>query len=275
MGAARLRPPSASSPRARPAPAPLGIGDRLFPHLGNPGYDVTRVRPRLHLPRQQQQAAATPSPRSTPGRPSGWNRSTSTSPTARSRSVEVNGAPAEFAQRGRGPGRHARRAPSPGRPDCGSPCGTPATRRRPRTPERLGAHRATGWPWPTRPTPRTGSSRATTTPPTRRCFTFRVTAPDGIHGRGQRAAGWRRPRTRGPPPGRTGPSTPWPPSWPRCPSAAPPSSHRERAARAARTRRGARRGPREAGALAEEDARADRVDGAEGRRATPSRRTEC
>ncbi|MFE9823872.1 M1 family metallopeptidase [Streptomyces sp. NPDC005791] len=23
-----------------PAPAPLGIGDRLFPHLGNPGYDV-------------------------------------------------------------------------------------------------------------------------------------------------------------------------------------------------------------------------------------------
>ncbi|MFI8293937.1 M1 family metallopeptidase [Streptomyces sp. NPDC085614] len=25
---------------ALPAPAPLGIGDRLFPHLGNPGYDV-------------------------------------------------------------------------------------------------------------------------------------------------------------------------------------------------------------------------------------------
>lgn len=23
-----------------PAPEPLGIGDRLFPHLGNPGYDV-------------------------------------------------------------------------------------------------------------------------------------------------------------------------------------------------------------------------------------------
>lgn len=25
---------------ALPAPAPLGIGDPLFPHLGNPGYDV-------------------------------------------------------------------------------------------------------------------------------------------------------------------------------------------------------------------------------------------
>ncbi|MFE0224912.1 M1 family peptidase, partial [Streptomyces albidoflavus] len=26
---------------AAPPPQPLGIGDPLFPHLGNPGYDVT------------------------------------------------------------------------------------------------------------------------------------------------------------------------------------------------------------------------------------------
>lgn len=31
--------PSACSPPAAPA-EPLGVGDRLFPHLGNPGYDV-------------------------------------------------------------------------------------------------------------------------------------------------------------------------------------------------------------------------------------------
>ncbi|MDT3400159.1 M1 family metallopeptidase [Streptomyces sp. B1866] len=31
---------SAPSGAAPPAPEPLGIGDRLFPHLGNPGYDV-------------------------------------------------------------------------------------------------------------------------------------------------------------------------------------------------------------------------------------------
>ncbi|MEU8519350.1 M1 family metallopeptidase [Streptomyces sp. NBC_01216] len=50
----RLRPPRARWPRsaavlavsagllaaALPAPPPLGIGDPLFPHLGNPGYDV-------------------------------------------------------------------------------------------------------------------------------------------------------------------------------------------------------------------------------------------
>lgn len=29
---------------AAPPPQPLGIGDPLFPHLGNPGYDVTADR---------------------------------------------------------------------------------------------------------------------------------------------------------------------------------------------------------------------------------------
>ncbi|MGW4029409.1 M1 family metallopeptidase [Streptomyces sp. NPDC004838] len=33
-------PPPAPTAAAPPAPAPLGIGDPLFPHLGNPGYDV-------------------------------------------------------------------------------------------------------------------------------------------------------------------------------------------------------------------------------------------
>ena len=58
-------------------------------------------------------------------------------------------------------------------------------------------------------------------------FTFRVTAPDGLHRRRQRAA---RPACRE---GRRDDhldvphrSTPWPPSSPRCPSAAPPSLHR-------------------------------------------------
>ena len=50
-------PPPPSSPRRCPHRAPLGIGDPLFPHLGNPGYDVASYDIALHLPRRQQQAA--------------------------------------------------------------------------------------------------------------------------------------------------------------------------------------------------------------------------
>ncbi len=94
-----------------------------------------------------------------------------------------------------------------------------------------------------------------------------------LHGRRQRTARRSGPVGPRPPPGRTGPSTPWPPSWPRSPSAAPPccaaagpdglpvrdvvpTKDRERA-----------------GAVAEEDARPDRLDAGEGRATTPSRRT--
>ena len=180
-------------------------------------------------------------------------------------SVEVNGRPAEFAKRRRGPGGQPRTTPSERSArlrDHGPSHQRP--RAVPRTPA-AGCAPPTGWRWRTRPTPRTGSSPATTTPPTRRYFTFRVTAPKRAHGGGQRAADGQDAQAAPPPPGRTGPRTPWPPSWRRSRSAAPPSLAPHGAARTAGARRGARRRPRDAGALAEADAGAPGVDGAAGR----------
>ena len=125
-------------------------------------------------------------------------------------------------ERRRGPGRHARDRGPGGQPRCRSPCGTPATRSARRPGRRLGAHRGRsrhGQPGRRRP-PGLPLQR----PPLRQ---------GDVHLPGHRAQGATPPsptvcppahrcRPGAPPPGRTAPSTPWPPSWPRSPSAAPP-----------------------------------------------------
>ena len=150
--------------RRLPAPGALGVGDRLFPELGNPGYDVLRLRHLLRLP------AATPS------RCGAVPPSTPAPPHAAGRALQPRLRPRQGAVRpGQRPPARYRRArartwssPPPARSRRGAGCGsrsvTPATPRR-----RDGGwiRTRTGWPWPTRRTPPTASSPATTTPPTR------------------------------------------------------------------------------------------------------------
>ncbi|BCL27257.1 M1 family metallopeptidase [Streptomyces aurantiacus] len=83
-----------------PTPAPLGIGDRLFPHLGNPGYDVTAYDLAFTYPGSNSKplpAVTTIDARTTAGWLEQFNLDYSHGTV---RSVEVDGVPAEFRSAG-------------------------------------------------------------------------------------------------------------------------------------------------------------------------------
>ena len=183
--APRCAPPCSPPPSRQPSspPAPARARSRsasataLFPHLGNPGYDVASYDIALTYPGSNTKpldAVTTIDARDHRPRSTGSTSTSPTAPSARSRST---------ARPPRSPARARTWSSRPAQPLAR---GQPAADHRPahqrpaaaRPRRRLGPHRATGSRWPTRPTPRTGSSRATTTPPTRRYFTFRVTAPE-------------------------------------------------------------------------------------------------
>ena len=172
--APRVGPPSAAAPDARD-PGRWASATASSRDLGNPGYDVRVVRHRLRPTGANDKPldAVTTIDARDHRRPA--NRQPRLRPRRR-RLGRGRRSAGPFATRRRGPGRHAAAPAARRAPRCGSPSGTPATPW-PAGRRRLGPHHATGWPWPTRPTPPTGSSPATTTPPTRRCFTFRITAP--------------------------------------------------------------------------------------------------
>ena len=209
-----------------------------------------RERP---CPRRPRSASATASSRTwaTPGTTS--RRTTSPSPTrqqqqaarrrhhdrrpddrlagaGQSRLLARNGAtpsrstasPREFASAGEDLVVTPARAAAGRRPDADHRAAhqRPRVRQGPATAAGCGPR--TAWPWPTRPTPRTASSPCNDHPSDKALFTFRVTAPDGLTAVANGLPAGRDPARPRPPPGRTGPSTPWPPSWPRSPSAAPP-----------------------------------------------------
>ncbi|CAM5390753.1 hypothetical protein SVIOM74S_09593 [Streptomyces violarus] len=198
---------------------PLGVGDRLFPYLGNPGYDVASYDLSFTYPGSNSQplrAVTTIDAWTT----ADLERINLDFAHGTVHSVEVDGEPARLQHRRRGPGDHARGLRARTATGCGSPCGTPATPSPPGGARAAGCAPRTASPWPTRPTPRTWCSRATTTPPTRRCSPSGSPPPTVT--RSWRTAcppGWTSPAGR--PRGRTAPSTPWPPNSPRCPSAAP------------------------------------------------------
>ncbi|WP_328691372.1 M1 family metallopeptidase [Streptomyces phaeochromogenes] len=82
-----------------PAPAPLGIGDRLFPHLGNPGYDVTAYDLSFTYPGSNSKPL--PAVTTIVARPTDWLEQVNLDYSLGTvRSVEVNGEPAEFRSTG-------------------------------------------------------------------------------------------------------------------------------------------------------------------------------
>ncbi|MGP3947808.1 M1 family metallopeptidase [Streptomyces sp. 7N604] len=78
-----------------PAPAPLGIGDRLYPHLGNPGYDVLEYDIAFDYSGSNSRPlqAVTSIDARTTAPLDGFNLDFA---RGRVRSVEVNGKPARF-----------------------------------------------------------------------------------------------------------------------------------------------------------------------------------
>ena len=83
-----------------PAPGPLGIGDRLFPHLGNPGYDVTAYDLAFTYSgsnRKPLPAVTVIEARTTAGRLEQFNLDHAHGTV---RSVEVDGDPARFRSAG-------------------------------------------------------------------------------------------------------------------------------------------------------------------------------
>ena len=275
-GACSPRPsPSASSPRAPRAAVPLGIGDRLFPHLGNPGYDVASYDIAFTYPGQHQPldavttidarttAATRPDqPRLRPRHGRGRSRSTARPPTFASAGedlvVDARGA----AARRELPTAHHRR-------------GTPATPVGARPGRRLGADRGRardGQPGrrraPGLPVQRPPLRQGDVHLPGHRARTSYTAVANGLpepaRDRAGAATTWTY-RTAAPHGHRTGAGLHRP-----LRRAAP-----RRTARAAGARRGARRGPRDAGTVAEEDARG-RSSGWRARSAaTRSRRTGC
>ncbi|MFS8202339.1 M1 family metallopeptidase [Streptomyces sp. CWNU-52B] len=82
-----------------PAPAPLGIGDRLFPHLGNPGYDVMAYDLAFTYPGDNSKPL--PSVTTIDARTTDWLESVNLDYSHGTvRSVEVDGEPAEFRSAG-------------------------------------------------------------------------------------------------------------------------------------------------------------------------------
>ncbi len=245
------------------ASAPAGPARRRRPPLPAPGQPRLRrhgVRPLLHLPGQQQQATEGRHHHRRPDdRPPG-PASTSTSPTARSSPSRSTASPPTSP-------RPARTSSSHPRTPLAEGSWTRITVRH--TSDPVSAEdQDGGWV-------RTADGLAMANqadvahlvfpcndhPSDKAIFTFRVTAPDGYTAvanglpAGVERAGRRRP------PGPTGPSTPWPLSWPRCPSAAPPSLHRT-GPHGLPVRDVVPTGrPRGAGTVAAEDAGPDRLDG--------------
>lgn len=148
-----------------PAPQPLGIGDRLFPHLGNPGYDVLAYDISLTYGGSNTEpldAVTTIDARTT----APLDRINLDFTRGTVRSVEVDGLDSEFAAAGEDLVVD---------PPSRLPAGTPVriTVRHTSDPSGdkdngAGSRPPTAWRWRTRPTPPTVSSPATTTPPTRR-----------------------------------------------------------------------------------------------------------
>ncbi|TPQ20402.1 M1 family metallopeptidase [Streptomyces sporangiiformans] len=78
-----------------PAPAPLGIGDRLFPHLGNPGYDVMAYDLAFTYPGSNTKPL--PTVTTIAARTTEWLEQVNLDySSGRVRSVEVNGAAAKY-----------------------------------------------------------------------------------------------------------------------------------------------------------------------------------
>lgn len=252
-------------------PTPLGVGDRLFPQLGNPGYDVAAYDLSFTYSGSNNEplkAVTTIEARTT----ADLDRINLDFAHGKVDSVEVDGDPAGFATAGEDLVVTPEDAldEETGR---GSPCGTAATRCIPRTVRAAGCAPPTDWPWPTRRTSPTWCSPATTIPPTRRGSPS--TSPPPTGSRPSRTAcrpAWTAPAHR--PPGPTGARTPWPPNWPKCPSAAPrcctapgrtdcPSGTWCRPSTARRSNRGWRRPPARSRGWSRRSG------------ATPSRRTAC
>lgn len=82
-----------------PSPAPLGIGDRLFPYLGNPGYDVTAYDLAFTYPGSNSKPL--PAVTTIEARTTAWLEQFNLDYSHGTvRSVEVEGAPAEFRSAG-------------------------------------------------------------------------------------------------------------------------------------------------------------------------------
>ncbi len=82
-----------------PAPAPLGIGDRLFPYLGNPGYDVTAYDLAFTYPGSNSKPL--PAVTTIEARTTDWLEQVNLDYSHGTvRSVEVDGEPAEFRSAG-------------------------------------------------------------------------------------------------------------------------------------------------------------------------------
>jgi aminopeptidase N len=82
-----------------PSPAPLGIGDRLFPHLGNPGYDVTAYDLAFTYPGSNSKPLSAVT--TIEARTTAWLEQINLDYSHGTvRSVEVGGEPAEFRSTG-------------------------------------------------------------------------------------------------------------------------------------------------------------------------------
>lgn len=116
---------------APPPPAPAGIGDPLFPRLGNPGYDVLSYD--IGFTYQGDNSKPLEAVTTIDARATDWlDRINLDFARGTVHGVEVNGKQAEFASADEDlviTPRH----PVYGERSCGSPSGTPATRAAPRT----------------------------------------------------------------------------------------------------------------------------------------------
>ncbi|MEU9187683.1 M1 family metallopeptidase [Streptomyces sp. NPDC048484] len=82
-----------------PAPSPVGIGDRLFPHLGNPGYDVTAYDLAFTYPGSNSKPL--PAVTTIEARTTDWLEQFNLDYShGKVRSVEVDDEPAEFRSAG-------------------------------------------------------------------------------------------------------------------------------------------------------------------------------
>lgn len=202
-----------------PAPVPLGIGDPLFPTLGNPGYDVLSYDIGLVYHGKNSEpldAVTTIQARTTEP----LDRINLDFTRGTVRSVAVNGLRADFAVVGEdlvveplGP----------------LPAGVPISITVRHTSDPSGDQNSGGWLRTADGLVMANQADAAHRvfpsndhPADKAYFTFHVTAPNDLtvvaNGLWPAGSG-RTPRPRG----RTGPNTPWPPNWPRSPSDTPPS----------------------------------------------------